>query len=481
MKRGLLLFIIVHSFAGFTEEKLHYFELTDEIIPENGIYQLRDIAFDFDHNGLRPESKNELDKIAYFLLYRPELKVEFRTHTDQRGNSEYNLKLSHRRSQSIVDYCEAQGVPIDQLLAKGCGETMPYVVRKRDTAECSVVRIKQKLTQDFIDGIQGKYAGECAHQLNRRTEMVVIEGGVKMPERNFEIGKREIIPNIVFDFDKATLRPQSDSVLRAFANDLKKHPHLVLEIGNHRDCRGSDFYSTDITRKRAEAVVERLVDLGIERERLIPKGYGETTPTTYDNKLLTCHYINTISDEPKFEMLHQKNRRTDYKVLSKDYDVMNLQKIKRSDFDSTYRSKVPNILFKLGQSTLKPASRQQLLEISFFMKTEPNLILEIGYHYTGYVNPSSSISLAQRRADTIVKHLIEYGIKPSRMVPKGYREIVPRLSQTPYIERTNDHIESFLELVILSEDYKEPPIINPIKRDTTKSSNGNRGIEYDFD
>ena len=59
---------------------------------------------------------------------------------------------------------------------------------------------------------------------------------------------------------------------------------------------------------------------GIPRARLVPKGYGEDKPATYNGQLLTESYINQFeSDEIKFEMLHQKNRRTDCEIISYDY------------------------------------------------------------------------------------------------------------------------------------------------------------------
>jgi len=54
--------------------------------------------------------------------------------------------------------------------------------------------------------------------------------------------------------------------------------NLVVEINSHTDCRGVDIYNLDLSQRRAKSCVDYLVSKGIARERLIPKGYGETQP-----------------------------------------------------------------------------------------------------------------------------------------------------------------------------------------------------------
>ena len=113
-----------------------------------------------------------------------------------------------------------------------------------------------------------------------------------------------------------------------------------------------------------------------------------------------------------------------------------------------------NIYFDLGSSTLQTKSEPQLKEIADFLNRNPGLVLQVGYHYTGRQNPKSSISLTQRRADSLVAHLVQYGIRKDRLIPKGFHE---EIVQSEVIELIPDcfgyteynHNCSWLELTIL--------------------------------
>ena len=99
-------------------------------------------------------------------------------------------------------------------------------------------------------------------------------------EINPETGRRQIanVDNIYFDFDKATIKPESEPTLNRVAEIMKNYPSLRIEIGSHADARGSDAYNLDLSQRRAQSTLEYLVGQGISRDRLIPKGYGEEVP-----------------------------------------------------------------------------------------------------------------------------------------------------------------------------------------------------------
>jgi peptidoglycan-associated lipoprotein len=88
----------------------------------------------------------------------------------------------------------------------------------------------------------------------------------------------------------------------------------------------------DLSRRRAQSVVNYLIEKGISRDRLVAKGYGESQPKTVDRQdnvsysflpvgtVLTENFINNLSDEDRKEMAHFLNRRTEFKVLRTDYN-----------------------------------------------------------------------------------------------------------------------------------------------------------------
>lgn len=110
---------------------------------------------------------------------------------------------------------------------------------------------------------------------------VVIEED-KTTERNFELVKKGMtftFRNIYFDFNKATIRPESYPALDEMAKILKENPNIKVEIQGHTCSIGSYEYNMKLSQARAEAVVHYLVTHhGIDIRRLIARGYGESRP-----------------------------------------------------------------------------------------------------------------------------------------------------------------------------------------------------------
>ena len=119
------------------------------------------------------------------------------------------------------------------------------------------------------------------------------------------------IPGIEYDFDKATLRPNSLTVLDKLYEFLKLNDNLQVEIKSHTDCRGSDIYNLDLSQRRAQSCVDYLVSKGIPKENLLSQGYGETQPIPGHE----CDAIEKFKgDKEKYKAMHQKNRRTAFRV-----------------------------------------------------------------------------------------------------------------------------------------------------------------------
>lgn len=151
---------------GETESRNYVEDFYLEKIPDDEI-TIEGIEYDFDSAKLRPESEEILDNLIEFLELNSNLTIEIRSHTDMRGNDEYNLKLSERRAQSVVDYLVDNGIPRERLQAKGYGETMPAEVKGPDGS--MVV-----LTPQYIDTVTDPDKKEEYHQRNRRTAFFVL-------------------------------------------------------------------------------------------------------------------------------------------------------------------------------------------------------------------------------------------------------------------------------------------------------------------
>jgi outer membrane protein OmpA-like peptidoglycan-associated protein len=117
--------------------------------------ELKDIYYDFDKWNIRPESEPQLNILLGFLKENPDAIVEIASHTDARAPYDYNIRLSQKRAQSVVDWLVAHGIERSRLKPKGYGET--------------------KLRNSCKDDVK---CSEYEHQRNRRTEFQVIGGDI---------------------------------------------------------------------------------------------------------------------------------------------------------------------------------------------------------------------------------------------------------------------------------------------------------------
>ena len=144
------------------------------------------------------------------------------------------------------------------------------------------------------------------------------------------ITKPVVIDNIFYDFDKATLRPESKTALDEMAQVLRDNPNVTIEMASHTDRWGSDDYNMKLSQRRAQAVIDYLVGAGINADRLQPQGYGESRPKVITKKLareypqfhegdvLDEEFVSSLSEADQ-EVADQINRRTEFQVLSIDY------------------------------------------------------------------------------------------------------------------------------------------------------------------
>lgn len=135
------------------------------------------------------------------------------------------------------------------------------------------------------------------------------------------------LPNIFYDLGKWDLRPESKVALDGLVETLNDNPTIVVELGSHTDTRGSDAANLALSQKRAQSVVNYLIENDIAEARLVAKGYGETTPKVLDNavgdfpkgSVINDAFIAKLGTEDEKEEAHQLNRRTEFKVLRNDY------------------------------------------------------------------------------------------------------------------------------------------------------------------
>ncbi|MBL0327244.1 MAG: PD40 domain-containing protein [Cytophagaceae bacterium] len=111
-------------------------------------FRLENIYYDLDKYDIRPDAALELDKLVQILKDNPTIKIELGSHTDIRGTDLYNIRLSQRRAEAVINYLSIKGISKERLEAKGYGETELIIQNAKDEEE---------------------------HQVNRRTEFKVLE------------------------------------------------------------------------------------------------------------------------------------------------------------------------------------------------------------------------------------------------------------------------------------------------------------------
>lgn len=186
-------------------------------------------------------------------------------------------------------------------------------------------------------GVEYVLLGTCKGYLNAMQELKTTDQTGKVEyQRDFELApihRPVLIDNIFYEFDKATLTPESTASLDELVTLLENNPNVTIELGSHCDFRGSDKYNEKLSQKRAESVVNYLIEQGIDAERLTAKGYGESSPKSIlkkvtekypflkENDVLTEQFINAIQSEEEQEICHQLNRRTEFRVLRTTYKL----------------------------------------------------------------------------------------------------------------------------------------------------------------
>ena len=216
-----------------------------------------------------------------------------------------------------------------------------YMVGNDGTNLRLSVRGDGSFEQEIKPNVSYVFLGTCKGYLNHKEELRVEpvleseEYTLQFPLAN--ISAPVLIENIFYDFDKATLRPESATALDKLVDLLNENPNVTIELSAHTDNRGSDQYNERLSQRRAESVVNYLIEHGIASDRLTPKGYGENKPKTVKRKLterydwlkaddvLTEEFINELKDEEKQEICHQLNRRTEFIVLRTTYGMFDAE------------------------------------------------------------------------------------------------------------------------------------------------------------
>jgi OmpA-OmpF porin, OOP family len=233
-----------------------------------------DIQFEINKNTVQREAEEKIDKVGIFMKKYPNTTAVIEGHTDEVGNAADNMKLSERRAENVVNYLvDRSGIARSRLRAVGYGETRPI-------ADNST---------------------EAGKRLNRRINAIIacasdIEGIPPIPDRI------TMAMELEFDRNSDVVRPQYREELRKVANFMKANPRVTATVEGHTgNLQATQKLAMEISQRRAQNVVNALVDLGVPRSRLAAEGFGQTRRFAYNTSLegqQDNRRVNIILDFP---------------------------------------------------------------------------------------------------------------------------------------------------------------------------------------
>lgn len=215
-------------------------------------------------------------------------------------------------------------------------EGLVHVVGNDGTNEKMSVRGDGSFQMVLKPGVSYVMLGQCKGYLNVKQEICVQQSEQSeeytlqfaLPPVNIPV----LIDNIFYEFDKATLTPESTEALDKLVVLLNENPNITIELSAHCDYRGNDDYNLRLSQRRSESVVRYLIDHGIKSDRLVARGYGENQPKIIRRRLAETHkflnegdtlseaYIQKLKEEEQ-DICNALNRRTEFRVLRTTYGM----------------------------------------------------------------------------------------------------------------------------------------------------------------
>ncbi len=213
-------------------------------------------------------------------------------------------------------------------------EALVYVVGNDGTNEKLSVRGDGSFTMVLKPNVKYVFLGTCKGYLNIKQE-IMVEPSQESEEYVMQfplppINVPVLINNIFYEFDKATLTEASTNALDSLVIMMNENPSITIELAAHCDYKGEDIYNQRLSQRRAESVVNYLIEHGIKADRLSPVGYGESRPKVVRRRLADTHkflnegdtlteeYILKLKDDEQ-EICNAINRRTEFRVLRTTY------------------------------------------------------------------------------------------------------------------------------------------------------------------
>ncbi len=270
--------------------------------------------------------------------------------------------------------------------------------------------------------------------------------------------------NVFFDYDKATLRPQSKLELDRLVTLLKSKDNFYVEITAHTDSVANNMYNMRLSQERAKTVVAYLVKNGIDSTKLLPVGYGEDFPiatnTTSEGRQLNRRsefvFVEKFdSKEIKKNLKNAYYYRKERDTLAVDHKIKEAVALKIADVenptnqfvflkDNKYKAR---IYFGTKSSTLSDSSNTELNQFTKLLKEN-----KIQVFVSGYTDNDAGIELSKKRTASVVKYLVKNGIPETQITTQQMGAKNPySTATTPEAHKLNRRVEILIKVRTLME------------------------------
>jgi OOP family OmpA-OmpF porin len=217
---------------------------------------LLNIQFEIDNVDIQREDMEKLAVLGTFMNKYPITTAVIEGHTDDVGSYDDNMKLSQRRTESVVGYLEGtHHITASRLTAVGYGEGRP--IADNDTV--------------------------VGRRRNRRID-AIITCAADIPGLTAAPARLTVAMVIEYDQNKTDVKPQYEQELRKLADFMKAHPSVVATVEGHTDnLPASPNLAMQISQQRAQNVVNYLVDnYDVPGSRLSTEAFGQTRRVAYN-------------------------------------------------------------------------------------------------------------------------------------------------------------------------------------------------------
>ena len=249
---------------------------------------------------LEPNVKASLDNLVLRLLLFPEIRIAIEGHTDGKGHEDINLNVSRTRANMVRNYLIRQGVPAWQLETRAYGETRPVASNQTEQGRDLNRRIEfvtlPSLTQTELAKAQSgpvkvsgtkkarpasakKTLAEMAESLNPK--FAAATAGIDLlPATRLVPGLRvsHLMKKVTFEAKSSNLTPASSQPLQEVARVLQRFPSVKLMLAAHTTSLDDADENLKLSQQQASVVATALVKSGVNRRRLVTRGFGDTLP-----------------------------------------------------------------------------------------------------------------------------------------------------------------------------------------------------------